>query len=433
MKETLRVITAGSVDDGKSTLIGRLLYDAKVLTRDQLETLGGEGGLGSAPDFAALTDGLMAEKEQGITIDVAYRFFATQHRRYILADCPGHEEFTRNMVTGASTADVAIVLIDPTKLDFAKTGPDLLLIQTKRHTAVLAMLGVRHIVVAINKMDAIAYDQKKFQQIATAYQQYFDLVRDSGFVKVAASLSTIPISALKGDNIVHGSQFLSWYGGDPLLAHLDGLELSEHIGVGAWSSMPVQYVVRQEGGVGRQFRGYQGRVEHGPLAVGQAVKIFPSGVATSIAAIYNSAGEAVQSVAAGLLATVQLATEVDAARGNYITYESSNLPPQKGNNKNFSAVVCWFDKNPFSAGTKYILKHTSREVQAKLDDIAVLNLNDIHGGATESPLTMNHMARVAVKTSSEIDMSLYGINRSLGSFILIDPVSYHTVAAGVVV
>ncbi len=451
MKETLRVITAGSVDDGKSTLIGRLLYDAKVLTRDQLDILeeGQETNTANrrqdaGPDFAALTDGLLAEKEQGITIDVAYRYFTTQSRRYILADCPGHEAYTRNMVTGASTADVAIILIDPTKLDFTTSDDDLLLIQTKRHSTLLLMLGVRHIVVAVNKMDAIEFDEKKFQQIAKAYSNFFTKSYGRIFYNIMGNPRgegaqtiqplIIPLSAKEGDNIVDASTNLQWYRGKPLLQYLDDLVLEKKDGAKTRadvSILPVQYVLKDEKGTGVRFRGYQGRVEHGTFATGQAVTIFPSGAKTSIKAIYNTVDGATTSEAkVDEVVTIQLTTEVDVSRGDYIIHDTG-----KGkDNKNFNAIVCWLDKEPFNQAIKYKLKHTTKEVQAKLSNINILNLNKIEEQLDEvaGDLQMNSIAKVAVKVSDDLHASTYDMNRSLGAFILIDPTTYHTVAAGVI-
>ena len=434
MKETLRVITAGSVDDGKSTLIGRLLFDAKVLTRDQLEILD-ENGKG-APDFAALTDGLIAEKEQGITIDVAYRYFTTDSRRYILADCPGHESYTRNMVTGASTADVAIILIDPTKLDFTKQGDDLLLIQTKRHSAVLVMLGVRHIIAAVNKMDAINFDEKKYRQIETAYLGYYKKIfasmRPGGDMVLPA---IIPISALQGDNIVDASKKLAWYDGAPLLSYLDKLSVDQSsVAKNPIAIMPVQYVLKEEKGVGTKFRGYQGRVESGSFKTGSVVLVMPMGATIAIKEIYNESGEQIDTATMGDIITIKLNGEVEAGRGSYITQHKVDDGNDDGKALD-NTMLCWFDNQPLNPNSKYILKHTTRETFVKLSAINVKNLNDITNQATANNqlVAMNSIFSASIKLQEPILGMSYYDHRNLGSFILIDPVSFHTVAAGVIV
>ncbi|MDI9313118.1 MAG: GTP-binding protein [Hydrotalea sp.] len=462
MKETLRVITAGSVDDGKSTLIGRLLFDAKVLTRDQLEILhedGTTGSAGGAPDFAALTDGLIAEKEQGITIDVAYRYFTTETRRYILADCPGHEAYTRNMVTGASTADVAIILLDPTKLDFTKDGDELLLIQTKRHSAVLVMLGVQHIIVAVNKMDAIAFDEQKYQKIAEAYLGFYKKLwrvlrqpkNGNGAEVGVGAVSNpmiIPISAKQGDNIVDKSKNLGWYDGEPLLAYLDklsvlgGEKLANQIG----GILPVQYVLKEGQGVGVKFRGYQGRIEAGHFKTGDQVRVMPAGATIAIKTIYNENGEATDMATAGQTITMQFDGEVEAGRGNYIVKlavphgkedSSAPLPAQATTNLQHS-MLCWFDNDALNPNTKYILKHTTRETFVKLSDMELMDLNNIatdraavSGAVGDKVVAMNSIFSANIKSQQPIVAASYYGNRNLGSFILIDPVTHHTVAAGV--
>lgn len=472
---TLRVITAGSVDDGKSTLIGRLLFDAKALTNDQLAML---QSIGDNPDFAALTDGLLAEKEQGITIDVAYRYFATEGRRYILADCPGHEQFTRNMVTGVSTADVAIVLIDPTKLDFSQTGLKLLLPQTKRHTALLFLLGVKHLMVAVNKMDLINYEQKKFLQIQAAYQEFIKYL-NTNFMgqffqksvqssmqqpiqSLAPELQIIPISALKGDNIVFSSKQLDWYQGQPLLKSLDQYQLptTEHATGPAVFS--IQYVLRPQGGsmmgqaaAGVAFRGYQGRLEQGRLQPGDHISLLPSGVKAKIKTIYDIDGQAITSATAGQvgqeLLTLQFDREIEAARGSMLLGEA-NHEPSLMPIKQFYAYLCWFEQTALSPRRRYWLKHTTQKTDVLLQPLALFELERpedfkpdellVHNNQLDSVVPppnveksvgMNSIVLVQCRLRQPLLVKNYQIHRRLGSFIIIDPDNHHTLAGGMVI
>lgn len=276
----LRFITAGSVDDGKSTLIGRLLYDSKTLLTDQLDKLNRAAENGETPDFASLTDGLAAEREQGITIDVAYRYFATPKRKFIIADTPGHEQYTRNMVTGASTADAAIILVDATRVDFSGNEP-VLLPQTKRHSAILKLLGCPNIIVAVNKLDLLDFDEAKYQAITEAYRKLAEQIG------LKAQIHFLPISALKGDNIVNASSQTPWYQGLPLLPLLESLPVNRQNAADQAAHFPVQRVARQDGSSSDDFRGYQGRLEAGCLKVGDEVKVLPSGHVAKVAEIYN--------------------------------------------------------------------------------------------------------------------------------------------------
>lgn len=317
----LRFITAGSVDDGKSTLIGRLLYDSKALLSDHAAKLEAAAQNGQTPDFAALTDGLAAEREQGITIDVAYRYFATARRKFIIADTPGHEQYTRNMVTGASTADAAVVLIDATRVTLSD-GLANLLPQTKRHSAILKLLGTPHIIAAVNKLDLLGFDENVYQKIATAYRT---LAAQLG---ITAQIHFIPISALGGDNIVNKSANTPWYQGEALLPLLESLPSRESGSENLPAHFPVQRVLRQDGSSSDDFRGYQGRLEAGRLNTGDEVKILPSGKTARIAQIHSLNGPADTARAGGVL-TITLDTDIDISRGDTIVSASSPTAPQQ--------------------------------------------------------------------------------------------------------
>ncbi|WP_373780294.1 sulfate adenylyltransferase subunit 1, partial [Neisseria dentiae] len=332
----LRFITAGSVDDGKSTLIGRLLYDSKTLLTDQLAKLDQAAQNGQTPDFASLTDGLAAEREQGITIDVAYRYFATPARKFIIADTPGHEQYTRNMVTGASTADAAIVLVDATRVDFGGTEP-VLLPQTKRHSAILKLLGCPSIIVAVNKLDLLDFDEGKYQAITRAYQKL------AGQIGLEAQIYFLPISALNGDNIVNPSTNTPWYNGLPLLPLLESLPVTRKNAAALPAHFPVQRVARQDGSSSDDFRGYQGRLEAGRLKSGDEIKVLPGGKTAKIADIFSPKGRTGEAEA-GEDITLTLDTDLDISRGNSIVAANSPIEPQQ----NFQAALCWFDETPLN-------------------------------------------------------------------------------------
>ena len=419
----LRFITAGSVDDGKSTLIGRLLYDSKALLTDQIKTLnaGKEKGNKEAIDFSILTDGLEAEREQGITIDVAYRYFSTAKRKFIIADTPGHEQYTRNMVTGASTASAAIVLIDASQLNFDEK-PLQLLPQTKRHSAILRQLNCPHILVAVNKMDLLDYSEEKFNAIVEAYRQ---LVAQLGLKDV----HFVPVSALLGDNLVYVSESTPWYQGEPLLTILENLPSVDEVShSNADFYFPVQLVVRQDADKADDFRGYQGRIERGSVQLGQTIRIEPNGLTAKVTEIITPKGEVTQAVA-GEVITLRLDRDIDISRGDLFVDESSSLTPQK----QLEATICWFDERPLNTARKYLLKHGTQTIFAKISEIeSVLNVHTLEQESGATALKMNDIARVRLSLQKPIVATTYEENIAGGAFILVDEATYNTVAAGMI-
>ena len=419
----LRFITAGSVDDGKSTLIGRLLYDSKALLTDQIKTLnaGKEKGNKEAIDFSILTDGLEAEREQGITIDVAYRYFSTAKRKFIIADTPGHEQYTRNMVTGASTASAAIVLIDASQLNFDEK-PLQLLPQTKRHSAILRQLNCPHILVAVNKMDLLDYSEEKFNAIVEAYRQ---LAARLGLKEV----HFVPVSALLGDNLVYASESTPWYQGEPLLTILENLPSVDEVShSNADLYFPVQLVMRQDADKADDFRGYQGRIERGSVQLGQIIRIEPNGLTAKVTEIITPKGEVTQAVA-GEVITLRLDRDIDISRGDLFVDESSPLTPQK----QLEATICWFDERPLNTARKYLLKHGTQTVFAKISEIeSVLNVHTLEQESGATALKMNDIARVRLSLQKPIVATTYEENIAGGAFILVDEATYNTVAAGMI-
>ena len=419
----LRFITAGSVDDGKSTLIGRLLYDSKALLTDQIKTLnaGKEKGNKEAIDFSILTDGLEAEREQGITIDVAYRYFSTAKRKFIIADTPGHEQYTRNMVTGASTASAAIVLIDASQLNFDEK-PLQLLPQTKRHSAILRQLNCPHILVAVNKMDLLDYSEEKFNAIMEAYRQ---LAARLGLKEV----HFVPVSALLGDNLVYASESTPWYQGEPLLTILENLPSVDEVShSNADFYFPVQLVVRQDADKADDFRGYQGRIERGSVQLGQTIRIEPNGLTAKVTEIITPKGEVTQAVAREVI-TLRLDRDIDISRGDLFVDESSPLTPQK----QLEATICWFDERPLNTARKYLLKHGTQTVFAKISEIeSVLNIHTLEQESGATALKMNDIARVRLSLQKPIVATTYEENIAGGAFILVDEATYNTVAAGMI-
>lgn len=409
----LRFTTAGSVDDGKSTLIGRLLYDSKSIFQDQLEALEKESkqkGLEGA-DLSLLTDGLRAEREQGITIDVAYRYFATPKRKFIIADTPGHIQYTRNMVTGASTADLAIILID------ARNG---LVEQTHRHSFIASLLGLQHLVVCVNKMDLVDYDEDAYRKIVAEFKSFSSRldIKDITF---------IPISALKGDNVVDSSKNMSWYGGSTLLHHL------ENVHVGADRNLqdcrfPVQYVVRPQTDDHRDFRGYAGRIASGVFKKGDAVVALPSGRETTIDTI--KLGDEEKEIAFPPLSVVMTLTDdIDLSRGEMLVRK--NNQPEMINE--IDAKICWLDSRPMNPSSRLVLRHLSQEVRAKISEVLYrIDINTLHRDEENRDVAMNDIARIRIKTSSPILADPYRTNRTTGAFILVDPSTHATVAAGVI-
>ncbi|PIT07657.1 sulfate adenylyltransferase subunit 1 [Snodgrassella communis] len=421
----LRFITAGSVDDGKSTLIGRLLFDSQSLLADQVAALyhgKHKRTADGVPDFAQLTDGLAAEREQGITIDVAYRYFATPARKFIIADTPGHEQYTRNMVTGASTADAAIILIDATRLDYSEHTPALLP-QTQRHSAILKLLGTAHIIVAVNKLDLLDYSEEKFNAIKRAYS------------KLASALdlhhiSYVPISALNGDNIVTASAHMLWYQGQPLLRLLENLPVANRNSqlLSAPALFPVQRVVRLDGSSADDFRGYQGRLEQGSLCVGDSIRIEPAGQISTITAIYTPAGQ-VEQAQAGTVLTIVLADDIDISRGDSIVAADSTLQPAR----NISASVCWFDSKPLNATRRYWLKHTTQTVYTRIRQVDyLLDVQSLNHRQDSDSLQLNDIGRIQLSVQKPIVATTYQANPATGAFILIDEATNHTVAAGMI-
>ena len=410
-KNLLRVITCGSVDDGKSTLIGRLLYDSKQIFDDQLSALEADskrvGTQGQNIDFALLVDGLAAEREQGITIDVAYRFFATDRTKFIIADCPGHEQYTRNMVTGASTADAAIVLID------ARKG---VLTQTRRHSYLAKLIGIRHVVLAVNKMDLIDFDQAKFDAIVAEYRAF---AAEIGLADVAA----IPISGLGGDNITESSANTPWYTGLPLLRWLENVEVTADADLARPFRLPVQWVNRPN----LDFRGFAGTIASGRIAAGDAVRILPSGRITSVARIVTLAGD-LSSAGAGEAITLTLADEVDCSRGDVIAV--ADAPPQVADQ--FEATLVWMADDALLPGRSYLLKLGTQTVTATIQQPKYqINVNTLEQLAVKT-LELNAIGVVEMTTSAPLVFEAYADSRELGGFILIDRITNATVAAGMI-
>ncbi|HEV7461242.1 MAG TPA: sulfate adenylyltransferase subunit CysN [Solirubrobacteraceae bacterium] len=415
ISELLRFATAGSVDDGKSTLIGRLLYDSKQILSDQLEAVqlaserrNGNGNL----DLALLTDGLRAEREQGITIDVAYRYFATPRRKFIIADTPGHEQYTRNMVTGASTADLAIVLVD------ARNG---VVAQSKRHAFIASLLGIPHIVVAVNKMDLVDYDEATFERIA------------EDFCDFAARLdvhdvTTIPISALRGDNVVERSEAMRWYEGPSLLYHL------EHVHIASDRNLhdvrfPVQWVIRPGADVDPDYRGYAGQVAGGVLQPGDDVVVLPSDQRTRVAAIDSFDGP-LERAFPPMSVTVRLEDDVDVSRGDVICAVEAVPAPSR----ELVADVCWMADAPLRARGRYAIKSTTRTARAVVETVEHrVDIDTLRHDAGANELGLNDIGRVRLRTSEPLVVDSYDRNRATGSFILIDEASNDTVGAGMVV
>jgi bifunctional enzyme CysN/CysC len=410
MKETLRFITCGSVDDGKSTLIGRLLWDSKLVFEDQLSALAKDssrwGTQGDKMDYALLLDGLQAEREQGITIDVAYRFFATPDRRFIVADTPGHEQYTRNMATGASTSDLAVLVIN------AKKG---LLVQTHRHARIVALLGIRHLVMAVNKMDLINWDPAIFQQIVSDFQP---LVKELGF----ESFQAVPISALEGDNIIERSNVAPWYTGPALLSYLENVDVTRHEGDQPFR-MPVQYVNRPN----QDFRGFAGRVASGVVRPGDRIRVVPGGVETSIKSIVVWQGELPEARTEQSI-TLCLEDEIDVTRGCVISAASEPV----AQSDQFEARLLGLSEHALVPGRSYLLKlHTSQAVATITAIKHVVDVKDGHHLAAKQ-LSMNDIGVVNISTDRLLPFENYDKNRRLGSFILVDRHTNQTVGAGMI-
>jgi sulfate adenylyltransferase subunit 1 len=414
--DLLRFTTAGSVDDGKSTLIGRLLYDSKNTFEDQMEAV--EASSKKRGDeninLALLTDGLKAEREQGITIDVAYRYFATPNRKFIIADTPGHIQYTRNMVTGASTANLAIILVD------ARHG---VIEQTMRHAFIASMLRIQHIVICVNKMDLVDYSEEAFGKVVIGFKQFASRLDN------VVDVSFIPISALKGDNVVDKSTNMDWYGGSTLLYHLETVYVGNqenHVE----ARFPVQWVIRPQSDEYHDFRGYAGRVAGGVFKPGDDVVIHPSGFKTKIKSIHTADGD-MEEAFSPLSVTFTLENEIDVSRGNLIA--KPNNPPRVS--QDIEAMVCWFsDHNKLVPKSKYIIRHTSNEAKAVITDIKYkVNINTLHKEEDDKQLDLNDIGRISIRTSAPIIHDSYKRNRNTGSFILIDSITHETVAGGMII
>ncbi|MFM2043854.1 MAG: hypothetical protein RLY86_2430 [Pseudomonadota bacterium] len=407
-KDLLRFITCGSVDDGKSTLIGRLLYESKMLFEDQLAALEADskkvGTQGGDLDFALLVDGLAAEREQGITIDVAYRFFSTDRRKFIVADTPGHEQYTRNMVTGASTADLAVILID------ARRG---ILTQTRRHSFLVSLIGIRHVVLAVNKMDLIGYDQLRFERIVQDYKAFAGSL---GF----ASITPIPLSALRGDNVVDRSTAMPWYRGPSLMQHLETADVRGREAGGGFR-LPVQWVNRPN----QDFRGFSGQIAAGHIAPGDRVRILPSGVETRVARIVTADGDLPVAVA-GQSVTLTLTEEVDASRGDIIA--AADAPPAVADR--FEATVVWMNEQALLPGRRYLLKIATATVNASI--MAIRHRVDVNTQAelAAQTLALNEIGLCDLSLDRPIPFDPYWENPTTGGFILIDRLSNETVGVG---
>ncbi|WP_202798086.1 sulfate adenylyltransferase subunit 1 [Serinicoccus profundi] len=411
--DLLRFATAGSVDDGKSTLIGRLLLDSKAIFEDQLESVektSKDKGF-DYTDLALLTDGLRSEREQGITIDVAYRYFATPRRKFIIADTPGHVQYTRNMVTGASTADLGLVLVD------ARQG---MTEQSRRHAVILSMLRVPHLVLAVNKMDLVDFAEETFREIEaefTAFARKLDV----------PDLTVIPISALQGENVVTRSEKMPWFGGSSLLHHL------EHVYIGSDREMrdvrfPVQYVVRPKSDEFHDYRGYAGQVAGGVMKPGDEVIVLPSGMTSTIEAI-DAFDKQLDEAYPPMSVTIRLADDVDVSRGDMIA-RVNNQPEQT---QDIDAMVCWMSPGALKARSKLLLKHTTRTVKALVKEIDYrLDVNTLHRDQDAEEIGLNEMGRIRLRVQQPLMVDLYEQNRITGSFILIDQASGVTVGAGMI-
>jgi sulfate adenylyltransferase large subunit len=417
-QEMLRFTTAGSVDDGKSTLIGRLLHDTKSVYEDQLAAVKKSRvnrASGGHVDFSLLTDGLKAEREQGITIDVAYRYFSTARRKFIIADTPGHEQYTRNMATGASTADVAIVLIDANA--FLKQGG--LLPQSRRHTYIASLLGIPHVVAAVNKMDLVGYSEESF---STIRREFLDLAAQLGL----KSVEMIPVSALEGDNVVTPSAAMPWYEGPTLLEYLETVPL--HAGeVDGPVRFPVQLVLRPDA----NFRGFSGQVARGVLRAGERVMALPSRRETTVKRIVTYDGD-LEAAAFPQSVTVELADEIDLSRGEMLVAASAvDALPEVS--RHFRAMVVWMHEDPLVVGRTYVAKHTTRTVRATVRSIRYrMDVNSL-AQVDADKLAMNEIAEVEFETSLPLFFDAYAVNRSTGALILIDGVTNATVGAGMIV
>ncbi len=431
-KEMLRFITCGSVDDGKSTLIGRLLYDSKTIFEDQLSSAKKDsrkfGTTGEEIDFALLIDGLQSEREQGITIDVAYRFFATDRRKYIIADTPGHEQYTRNMVTGASTANLAIILTD------ARKG---VLTQTRRHSYIASLLGIKHILVAVNKMDLVDFSQERFEEIKREYEEEVikKLPTDDSLL---SSIDFIPLSALKGDNVVSLSVNMEWYSGKPLLEYLDTVEIAKDINLETFR-FPVQYVNRPN----LDFRGFSGTITSGSVRVGDEITVLPSGKRSKIKSIINAGDISERNCLesnvehfrpdieyyAPMAVTITLEDEIDISRGDMIVKADDPLETSE----TIKAMVVWMDEEPLKTGREYEIKRATTVIDAVFETIHFKKDVNSWEEIETSELALNEIGECTLALTRKIACDNYGAIKGTGSFIVIDKITNHTVGAGMIV
>ncbi len=412
--DLLRFSTAGSVDDGKSTLIGRLMYDSKSIFEDQIEAI--ESSSAKRGDeqvnLALLTDGLKAEREQGITIDVAYRYFATPKRKFIIADTPGHIQYTRNMVTGASTSNLSIILVD------ARHG---VIEQTCRHSFIASLLQIKHIVVCINKMDLVDYSEKRFNEVVEDYKKFALKLN-------VPDIRFIPICALHGDNVVDASKNMPWYTGDTLMKTLENVEVeSDRDFVNP--RFPVQRVIRPQSKEYPDFRSYAGKIEGGVFKVGDVVTALPSGFTSKIKEIYNGT-ELVKEAFTPMSVSITLEDDIDVSRGDMLTV-SNNLTEV---GQDIEVKICWLNKKPLNVGGKYILRHTTNEVTAIVKTVSnKFNINTLESIENDTTIEMNDIGQIVIKLAKPICFDSYTKNRGTGSIILVDPFTFETVGAGMIV
>ncbi len=412
--QLLRFTTAGSVDDGKSTLIGRLLYDSKSIFEDQLasiESTSKKKGYAGV-DLALFTDGLRDEREQGITIDVAYRYFTTPKRKFIIADTPGHIQYTRNMVTGASTANAAIILVD------ARHG---VIEQTKRHSFIASLLQIPHVIVCVNKMDLVEYSEEAYNTVINQFEEFSSklLVRDIRF---------IPISALDGDNVVHRSKNMDWYQGAPLLHTLETMHISSDINK-VDARFPVQTVLRPQNESHRDYRGYAGRLASGVLRVGDEVTVMPSGFTSKIKSI-DMFEKSLEEAYAPMSVAITLEDDIDISRGDMIVRSKNKPDPSQ----DIEVMLCWLQNTSAKPSTKYTIKHTSNEQMAMIKEVVYkIDINSLERKTDDKEMTMNDICKVKIRTTKPLMVDSYRENRTTGSIILVDDATNETVAAGMIV
>jgi len=412
--DILRFATAGSVDDGKSTLIGRLLYDTKTVFEDQIESVE-RASRDRGDDYvnlALLTDGLRAEREQGITIDVAYRYFATPRRKFVIADTPGHIQYTRNMVTGASTADLALILVD------ARKG---ILEQSRRHTFLASLLQVPHVVVCVNKMDLVDYSEDTFEQIRAEFTSFATKLR-------LPDVSVLPVSALRGDNVVHRAENMPWFDGPSLLHHLENVHVASDRNL-IDVRMPVQYVIRPQSDAWHDYRGYAGQIAGGVLKKGDEVMVLPSGFTSRIASVETADGP-VDEAYPPMSVTVRLEDDIDVSRGDMIC-RPHNAPSVV---QDLDAMVCWMDESlPLQEGRKYVIRHTTRSARTIVKSLQYrLDINTLHRDGDADRLVLNEIGRVQLRSTLPLMVDDYSRNRSTGGFVLIDEDTNRTVGAGMI-